>query len=47
VERICLRALDRGQCVLSWEGENQTLLAAGAAPIDARTLEGGLRAFIR
>jgi predicted Rossmann fold nucleotide-binding protein DprA/Smf involved in DNA uptake len=33
VERICLRALDAGQCVLSWQGENAALAAAGAAAI--------------
>jgi hypothetical protein len=43
VERICLRALDRGQCVLSWQGNNSSLAAAGAIAIDERDVERGLR----
>lgn len=39
IERICLAALDRGQVVLSWYGENAGLVAAGAAPIGERDLE--------
>src|SRR5215470_15906367 len=46
VERICLRALDRGQCVLNWQGDNPALLAAGAVAIDEETLQGGLRRFL-
>src|SRR5262249_10189144 len=46
VERICLRALARGQCVLSWNGESTSLRAAGAAPIDAHDLVYGLRRFV-
>lgn len=38
IERVCLAALDRGQCVLSWYGENAGLVAAGAAVIDASNL---------
>ncbi len=34
IERVCLAALDRGQCVLSWYGENAGLVAAGATPIE-------------
>lgn len=30
IERVCLAALGRGQCVWSWQGENATLVAAGA-----------------
>ena len=33
IERVCLEALDRGQCVLSWYGENGGLVAAGATAI--------------
>jgi predicted Rossmann fold nucleotide-binding protein DprA/Smf involved in DNA uptake len=46
VERICLRALDRGQCVLSWQGNNSSLAAAGAIAIDERDVERGLRRFL-
>jgi len=46
VERICLRALDRGQCVLSWQGNNQALVSAGAVPIDEAEVRGGLAQFI-
>jgi len=46
VERICLRALARGQCVLSWRGGNPGLVAAGAAPIEERDLQRGLRRFL-
>jgi predicted Rossmann fold nucleotide-binding protein DprA/Smf involved in DNA uptake len=42
VERICLRARDLGQVVLSWHGDNRALLAAGAVPIDERDLQRGL-----
>lgn len=47
IERICLAALDRGQVVLSWYGENSGLIAAGAAPIDERDLESELAALGR
>ena len=30
IEHVCLQALDRGQVVLSWYGENAGLIAAGA-----------------
>jgi predicted Rossmann fold nucleotide-binding protein DprA/Smf involved in DNA uptake len=46
VERICLRALDRGQCVLSWQANNTSLVAAGAVPIDEPALRGGLSQFL-
>jgi hypothetical protein len=45
IERICFGALDRGQCVLSWQGENAGLVAAGAIPIDDGDL-GDLRRFL-
>lgn len=46
VERICLRALDRGQCVLNWQGCSPTLIAAGAIAIDESELQRGLRRFL-
>jgi predicted Rossmann fold nucleotide-binding protein DprA/Smf involved in DNA uptake len=46
VERICLRAVDRGQCVLNWQANNPSLSAAGAVPIDERDLQRGLRRFL-
>jgi predicted Rossmann fold nucleotide-binding protein DprA/Smf involved in DNA uptake len=46
VERICLRALDRGQCVLSWQGSSPSLAAAGAVPVDEADLQRGLRRFL-
>lgn len=46
VERICLRALDRGQCVLSWQGSSPSLVAAGAVAVDESDLRGGLRGFL-
>ena len=45
IERICFAALDRGQCVLSWQGENAGLVAAGAVPLDESQL-GELRGFL-
>ena len=45
IERICFAALDRGQCVVSWQGENPGLVAAGAIAIDDSHL-GDLRAFL-
>lgn len=38
IEHVCLRALDRGQCVLSWYGENAGLVAAGATAIEEADL---------
>lgn len=46
IERICLEALDRGRCVLSWHGENRGLIAAGAVAIDESDLRAGLRRFL-
>lgn len=46
VERICLRALDRGQSVLIWQGDSAALLAAGAVGFDERDLQRGLRRFL-
>lgn len=46
VERICLRALDRGQCVLTWQDQSEALAAAGARPIDEQDLARGLRRFL-
>lgn len=43
IERVCLEALDRGQSVLSWYGENAGLVAAGATAIE----EADLRALNR
>lgn len=40
IERVCLTALDRGQSVLSWYGENHGLLAAGAMAIEEADLSG-------
>jgi predicted Rossmann fold nucleotide-binding protein DprA/Smf involved in DNA uptake len=39
MERVCLEALDRGQCVLSWYGENAGLVAAGATAIEEADLQ--------
>jgi predicted Rossmann fold nucleotide-binding protein DprA/Smf involved in DNA uptake len=41
-ERICLRALDRGQCVLNWQGGSEALLSAGAVAIDEVDLHASL-----
>jgi len=46
MERVCLAALDRGQCVLSWYGENAGLVAAGASAITEADLAGGLMRFL-
>lgn len=46
IERVCLRALDAGQCVLSWLGENPGLVAAGARSIDDTDVVHGLRRFL-
>lgn len=40
IERVCLQALDRGQSVLSWYGENAGLVAAGATAIEEADLNG-------
>jgi predicted Rossmann fold nucleotide-binding protein DprA/Smf involved in DNA uptake len=46
VERICLRVLDGGGRVLSWQASSRTLIAAGAVPIDGADLQhGGLGRF--
>lgn len=45
IERVCLEALDRGQCVLSWYGENAGLVAAGATAIEEGNL-GSLARYI-
>src|SRR5262249_9931724 len=42
IERVCLEALDRGQIVLSWYGENAGLVAAGATAIEEADLAKGL-----
>ncbi len=42
IERVCLEALDRGQSVLSWYGENGGLVAAGATAITEADLGDGL-----
>lgn len=47
IERVCLQALDQGQTVLSWYGENAGLVAAGATPIEESALAGELRQFLR
>jgi predicted Rossmann fold nucleotide-binding protein DprA/Smf involved in DNA uptake len=46
MERVCLRALDRGQSVLSWYGENAGLVAAGATPIEEADLTAGLVRYL-
>lgn len=38
IEHVCLEALDRGQSVLSWYGENPGLVAAGATAIQETDL---------
>ena len=45
IEHVCLEALDRGQCVLSWYGENAGLVAAGATAIEESDL-AGLKRFL-
>jgi len=45
IERVCLAALDRGQCVLSWYGENAGLVAAGATAIEEGSL-GSLARYV-
>lgn len=46
IERVCLEALDRGQSVLSWYGENAGLVAAGATAIEEADLASGLARYI-
>ena len=46
IERVCLEALDRGQCVLSWYGENSGLVAAGATAVAEADLAAGLSRFL-
>jgi predicted Rossmann fold nucleotide-binding protein DprA/Smf involved in DNA uptake len=46
IEHICGAAIDRGQCVLVWQGENRGLIAAGAQPVDESDLKMGLRRFL-
>jgi predicted Rossmann fold nucleotide-binding protein DprA/Smf involved in DNA uptake len=46
IERICLRRLDRRQCVLTWQAENSGLVSAGAIPVDESDLQLGLRRFL-
>jgi predicted Rossmann fold nucleotide-binding protein DprA/Smf involved in DNA uptake len=46
IERVCLAALDRGQSVLSWYGENRGLVAAGATAIEEADVEQGLARFL-
>ena len=45
IERACLQALDRGQTLLSWYGENPGLVAAGATSIDDRGLLATLQSI--
>jgi len=42
IERVALEALDRGQIVLSWYGENAGLVEAGATAIEEADLDGEL-----
>lgn len=46
IERICLRVLDQGRCVLSWQGENAGLVEAGAVPIWEADLRAGFARFL-
>lgn len=46
IEHVCLQALDRGQVVLSWYGENAGLIAAGATPIEESDLAGELTRYV-
>jgi predicted Rossmann fold nucleotide-binding protein DprA/Smf involved in DNA uptake len=46
IERVCLEALDRGQSVLSWYGENAGLVAAGATAIEEADLSVGLTRYL-
>lgn len=42
IERLCLRALGRGQPVAVWQAHNPCLLAAGARPLHEADLPDGL-----
>ncbi len=46
IERVALAALDRGQSVLSWYGENAGLVAAGATAIEEADLATELRRYL-
>jgi predicted Rossmann fold nucleotide-binding protein DprA/Smf involved in DNA uptake len=46
MERVCLEALDRGQTVLSWYGENAGLVAAGATAIEEGDFASELTRYI-
>ena len=46
IEHVCLAALDRGQSVLSWYGENAGLVAAGAAVATEDDLTAGLTRYV-
>ncbi len=46
MERVCLEALDRGQTVLSWYGENAGLVVAGATAIEEADLANELTRYI-
>jgi hypothetical protein len=46
IEHVCLQAIDQGQTVLNWYGENAGLVAAGAVPIEEADLAGELRHYI-
>jgi predicted Rossmann fold nucleotide-binding protein DprA/Smf involved in DNA uptake len=47
IERVCLEALDRGQCVLSWQGENSSLVAAGATAVEEGDLNASLERLVQ
>jgi len=46
IEHVCLEALDRGQSVVSWYGENPGLVAAGAAVATEDDLTAGLTRYV-
>lgn len=46
IEHVCLQAIDQGQVVLNWDGENAGLMAAGATSIDEAALTGELRQYL-
>ncbi len=46
-ERVCLRALARGQRVWCWGDANPALLAAGARPVAHDDLDDALQALVR
>lgn len=45
-ERLCAAAIDRGLCVLLWQGENRGLVEAGAHPVDEHEIRQGFRRFL-